>query len=209
MLIALYDRANRATWWHGIILLIFFVACVGGLDWREKWQEQKLGRAVTLLDVRFRYAAAEVHELFKELGAQGRQIYAATELTLDLVFPLTYGAILVICLARLSGREIGRYLVIFPAVTVVADLLENLAVVCLLWSYQEQTSSRLWSALAWTGAKFTATKWVFALASVLTVLVTAIVAARKFVTYGYLLQIPLLIALAMVVYLLAKITSFV
>jgi hypothetical protein len=182
---ALYDWAHRATRWHGIILLVVFVVCIGGLQWRETWQQQTIGREVTLLDVRFRYTALEARELFKELGDQGRQIYAATELTLDLVFPLTYGPILVICLARLSSRERGRYLVIVPAVTVVADLLENLTVVSLLWSYQEQTLSRLWSALAWTGAKFTAVKWVFALVSVMMVLVTSILKAkRKFVTYG-------------------------
>lgn len=99
------------------------------------------------------YDAATLEALFTCWGPKGRALYAKTQVTLDLAFPLTYGlllGLLVLNLAR-AGQE---RLVLVPLLTLIADLGENLLLARLAWQGAPVEESLARTALAFTYVKF-------------------------------------------------------
>jgi hypothetical protein len=95
------------------------------------------------------YTPAEARNLFERLGKSGRNIYALTELTLDLVFPLIYGSLFCLLTASLARAQ-WAWLVTIPLFAALSDLVENSIVAYLAWSYAGQESSLAWLAAAVT-----------------------------------------------------------
>ena len=163
-----------------IFLCIIFGLCLFGFEWRQ----DVIGSGLTLLDGRLYYTPEEAAELLQLLGQRGRHLYAITQITLDLVFPLAYGALLAMAIVRLYSRKWASYLILFPLVAVVADLLENGTAAFLAFTYNGQASP-----VAWAGSVFTGSKWVFLVLSFGTLLVGALLLLRSvfsLVTYAYL-----------------------
>jgi len=134
-----------------------FVACVGGLAWRQ----DRLG-GLRLLDVRGWYTPAEAAMLFEALdrfNVHARALYAVTGLTIDMLFPVAYGLLFAMLLLRLFRTP----LYILPLALATADVLENATVAVLALGYAGAPSS-----LAWMAATFTLIK---------TVLIVAVMAA--------------------------------
>ena len=71
------------------------------------------------------YSPDEAAALFDALGNDGRAFYAISELTLDVLFPLVYGAWLVICIWLVWGRPWRLVLAGVVVITCAADLVEN------------------------------------------------------------------------------------
>ena len=141
-------------------------ACVAGLLWRQ----DRLG-GLDLLDSRGWYTPEEAAALFDALDRHdesARAIYAATGLTIDMVFPVAYGLLLAILLSRFFRGTVPLYLL--PLAMAAADALENVTVAALALSY-----AGLPSPLAWLAAAFTLVKSAL---SVATLGATGIGAAR-------------------------------
>jgi hypothetical protein len=90
------------------------------------------------------YDSAHAAKVIDELGDDGRQIYVRWHFTLDLLFPLIYGATLaafLIWLATLNGfGQAYRWLVsIIPLLAVSSDLLENSFVLLMVASEPPRT----------------------------------------------------------------------
>jgi hypothetical protein len=152
MWLQLYDLISRlATWPVGGLLVIGIGLCLAGFRWRQR----KFGPQMKLLDTRIFYTPADVKKLLEALGKQGRQLYAATQLSLDLVFPLLYALLLAILLLSVHEGEIERKLIVFPLLAMCADILENITIAYLALTFNEKES-----VLAWVSAMFTATKWI-------------------------------------------------
>ena len=123
------------------------------------------GEKSPTLDVRFSYDPATVYDWMGKLGPTGRQLYAASELSLDLAYPILYNLLLALLMATVfrrafpSGSRLQK-LPLLPGVTLLADYLENLGVVLLLLNYPRQLP-----ALARLASLFSSTKWVFGAAS--------------------------------------------
>lgn len=150
MINALHKWLTRwATWPVIALLFIAYVLCTQGFDARRA----ALGYGLRVLDVRFAYTPADVQHLFEALGAGGRSLYALTEVTLDLVFPFVYGGLLAILVLNLFSRERARYLVLVPVLGVVFDLLENITVALLAWTYAGGTSPAAWAASVFSSTK--------------------------------------------------------
>ena len=77
-----------ATWPVVALLFIGFVLCTFGFMART----QRLANIPPLLDGRFWYTATDVQVLFEKVGQEGRNLYALTEVTIDLAFPFIYDA---------------------------------------------------------------------------------------------------------------------
>ena len=123
--------------------------------------------AVQSLDVRsLGYTRTEAGELLDALGPDGRRIYAWTEVTLDLVFPFVYGLLFAIPLVRLYEPR-QAWVLLFPLAGMAFDLLENVTVATLAWTYQQGQES----GLATAASAFTRMKTLFLLLSLLLVLV--------------------------------------
>ena len=128
-----------ATWPIFALLVVLFVLCSLGFQWRSKVMREIAGHEVKLFDIRDSYTPDEARELLKTIDERGRQIYAITQLTLDLVFPFIYGGLFVITLYKLYGNP--GYLLLVPLIAVVGDLLENLMTAYLALSYKEGVAS--------------------------------------------------------------------
>ncbi len=144
---ALLER--YATWRVAAATLAGVIACVAGLVWRQ----QRLG-GLELLDSRGWYTPGEAASLFEELDrldGGGRLVYAATGLTIDMVFPVAYGLLLAILLFRLFRGGLPLYLL--PLAMAAADMLENMTVAGLALSHAGAPTPAAWLAAVFTLVK--------------------------------------------------------
>ena len=116
--------------------------CVAGFEWRDA----RLG-GLELLDTRQWYTPEQAADLFgalDRLDSRARALYAWTEVSIDLIFPVAYGllfALLLLCLFK-DGR---RYYLL-PIAGAAADVLENLSIALLASTYDGAPSS--WTSVA-------------------------------------------------------------
>ncbi len=166
-----YARIKRHAHWGWMSLLIFIaVLCLMGFHRRDEY----FGELNKDLDYRFfGYTPQEVHDLFYNIGPSGRETYALTAVTLDLVFPLTFGTLMVFITVRNYPRHLARRLLLLPALTVAFDLLENLSIVYLTATYTAGETS----GFARVASVFTMAKWFFGAVGFL-VLVVGIIGSR-------------------------------
>lgn len=88
-------------------------------------------------------------ETLDRLDANARAVYAATGLTIDMVFPVAYGLLFAILLFRLFVAPLW----LLPLVLAAADALENATVTALALGYTGAPSPLAWAAAAFTLAK--------------------------------------------------------
>lgn len=157
---------RRSTPRVALAALAGVVACIAGLAWRQ----DRLG-GLELLDSRGWFTPAEAAALFEaldRLDANARTVYAATGLTVDMVFPAAYGLLFAILLVRLFRAPLWM----LPLALAAADVLENATVAALALSYAGAPSP-----LAWAAAAFTLVK---------TVLIAAVLGTAGFGTVRWL-----------------------
>ena len=132
------------------LLILVAVACQFGFARRR-------GRfdGIELLDTRQWYSPAEAADVFAaldRLDPGARQLYALTELTLDMVFPVAYGTLIAISLFRLFEKR-GTTLMWLPLAAAGADILENLTVSYLALPFDGEATALAWIATSLTAAK--------------------------------------------------------
>lgn len=132
MLISIGATVERcATWRVAVAALVCVVACVVGLAWR---QARLAG--LDLLDSRGWYTPGEAAALFDaldRLDASARVVYATTALTIDMVFPASYGLLFAILLFWLfrggAPSPLAWLAAVFTLVKTVLGVV-TLAVTC-------------------------------------------------------------------------------
>ena len=115
------------------LLFGIFVLCSGGFDWRSK----RLGCENRALDARFWYSPEQACVFFNAIGPTGRRIYAMTQVTLDLVFPLTYGTLFALLIVHVYDQSLAGTLVWVPVLAAITDLLENVTTAFLAWQFND------------------------------------------------------------------------
>ncbi len=153
-------------------------------------------------DGRWGYSPANVHEFLGLVGPAGRQLYAWTQVTLDLVFPFLYGLLLSGWIARTPPPRISRYAVWLPWLAALLDLGENGILAYLAWTW---TADGPPSSVAALASKATRGKWVCLGLAILCVLPGSLrhLWQRRhrlaaWLPYAYLLRVPLLLAFVLV-----------
>jgi hypothetical protein len=166
-----YARLRKHAHWGWMSLLIFVaVACLVGFSQRDDY----FGKDNKDLDYRYLgYSPQEVHDLLHNIGPNGRETYAFTAVTLDLLFPLTFGTLMVFITVRNYPKNIGRKLLWLPVIVVALDLLENAFIVYFTMSYVPGELP----ALAGVASVVTMAKWAFGLLGFL-VLVVGVIGRR-------------------------------
>src|SRR5215208_3120323 len=81
----------------GVLLYLVF-------RWRAAYLSELSGIAQPILDGRLWYSPDTVAEVAKGLGPQGRTLYAISELTLDVLFPLVYGTAFALLILSVMQR---------------------------------------------------------------------------------------------------------
>ena len=120
------------------------VFAIHGLDFYgsvpDFWKRSGGG---TLLDIKPAFSEAAVYERLTEFGADGRQVYAFRNRTVDVVLPLSVLPFLVLFMLKAlrvlsAGRVVRALLLSLPVAYVVFDLAENAVVLALLARYPER-----------------------------------------------------------------------
>ncbi|MGD8570757.1 MAG: hypothetical protein PVJ39_21905 [Gammaproteobacteria bacterium] len=150
MIQLLISGLRRVPSWPMVgLLFVAFLLC----DFAFGWRSDQLFSPNKVLDARGWYSPDEAKVLFERLGDEGRWLYAKTEVTLDLAFPLIYGTLFLLLTLRLYHESVAKRLMLVPLIAMVADLLENSLIAYLAWTFDGQAS-----ALTWLAAIFTAVK---------------------------------------------------
>ena len=150
MLERLYNRLERLANWKAVALLsALFAACTLGFDWRSK----RLGSENPGLDGRGWYSPEGARDFFRNVGEEGRRLYYTTELTLDLLFPLVYGALFASLIVYLYRRESAKRLVLIPLLAAAADVPENVTLSYLAWQFDGRASPLARGAAVLTALK--------------------------------------------------------
>ncbi|MCD1257588.1 hypothetical protein B5M42_001890 [Paenibacillus athensensis] len=112
------------------------------------------------LDLLFGYGPQKVNEIFTALGADGRQAYRTVELSLDLLFPLSYTLWFASWMALAYGSSRSyRWLRWTAFAPIVFDLAENAGIVGMLAAYPEPSAllvryASVCTTLKWCGFAF-------------------------------------------------------
>ena len=182
----MYDRLKSGSWIRWFVAL---VVCVALFLLRRKL----LGGAETPDSFWQGYTPPQVADFLRQIGPGGRSLYAWTQLTLDVVFPVVYVVCLARPLARTAPPGIGPLLIWLPFVVAGFDLAENVSTAYLAWTFDGRPAP-----LAEFASLFTRSKYAFLVASLLALLLVWLHKVRERLVYFYLARFPLLLALALV-----------
>ena len=150
MVDVIYNLLERwGTWPVVALLFVLFILCSFGFEYRRK----ALGFENQGLDSRFCYSPVEARDFFRAIGERGQRVYAATELTLDILFPIVYATLFSILLIRVFTPETAKILVLVPLLTGVLDLLENLTLAYLALQFNDEISPVARVASVFTSVK--------------------------------------------------------
>ena len=130
--------ARRAV----IPTVLVALLCVAGFQWRDTRLD-----GLELLDTRQWYTPEQAAALFgalDRLDSRARAVYAWTEVSIDMVFPVAYGLLFALLLLRLFGDRRRFYLL--PIAGATADVFENLSIALLASTYDGDPTS--WSRMA-------------------------------------------------------------
>ena len=122
--------------------LLVALLCVAGFHWRDA----RLG-GLELLDTRQWYTPEQAAALFGALDrfdSRARAVYAWTEVSIDLIFPVAYGLLFALLLLRVFDR--GRPFYLLPIAGAAADVFENLSIALLASTYDGAPTS--WARVA-------------------------------------------------------------
>ncbi len=162
--------------WSTFILSVLFPAVI--FPWVARIRTGLAGE-VGPIDLTFAPSAENLFSMVAAYGAEGRAFYRVTELTVDVVYPLSYGFFLSF-LITLTFRRVfpaGSWmqrLNLVPLAGMLFDFLENFGIVGLLSTYPAQIA---WLA-AFTSAANTV-KWIFSGGGALLGVVGALLFAGK------------------------------
>jgi hypothetical protein len=150
-----------ATWPVAALLFVAALVCNFGFQIRA----EKLGPENKIPDARLWYTPPEIRDLFERMGEGGRNIYALTQVTLDLIFPAAYGGLFAAFIARVYRPATARVLAALPLLAVTADLTENALLAYYAWNFD----GKAWPLLISVATMATALKFIFFLLSAVTV----------------------------------------
>lgn len=160
MLAALHRLAARLSRPGALVAAVVAnLACVAGFIWRAGELE------VELLDGRGWYTAADVQALLSSLTEDQRDLYALSELSLDVIYPLAYAGLLIGIIHRLLPTARARLLQ--PLAALTFDLTENILIFSVT---QAWTGSPPAAGLVAAASTVTLAKWSAIALSLLAVL---------------------------------------
>ena len=148
----LHDRIPRglqrlATRRVVVPTVLAALLCLAGFEWRDV----RLN-GLELLDTRQWYTPDEAADLFgalDRLDPRARAVYAWTEVSIDMIFPVAYGLLFALLLLRVF-RE-GRRVYLLPIAGATMDVFENLSIALLASTYDGDPTSwtRVAAAFTW------------------------------------------------------------
>lgn len=171
---------EKPAWWERFatrqqlgLLAAVFMACLAAFTHRHSvtWRGSEASTELrTVPDARLGYTSADILGYLEAIGPRGRGLYVATQLTVDLIFPVVYCILLAALLGYLFSPRSAWVWV--PVGAAIADVSENLLLVALACTFDNSTEST--PAVTWTTATaacFTMMKWALLVATAFGVLI--------------------------------------
>jgi hypothetical protein len=147
---------------NGKVLIVLFIAALLFqliFECRNRTLTAYSGEPQPTLDSDVCYGPQKAHELFGKLGDRGRQLYAWTEITVDLIFPIIYSfflsLLIIYIFQKSSSNKSLQSLAILPFVAMLFDYGENTLIAFMLFAYPQK-----YFAVAWVASLFTKLKWI-------------------------------------------------
>lgn len=142
-----------------IVLLLILPFNIFLFPTRHEFLSRVSGREDVVIDVWFAYTPEKVYDLLPSLGQQGRMLYAVTELSLDILYPILYSTLLWLLMELFFSRllpAINRLMQLkkLPAFLFSMDILENFCISALLLSYPMRLDWLAWAASVFSSVKF-------------------------------------------------------
>jgi hypothetical protein len=131
------------------------------------------------IDLQLFYTPAKVYGMIDAYGAETRASYRLFEMTGDIIYPIVYTLFFSLLITWLFQRgfpassQMQKFNVV-PFGSWLFDLLENICIVTMISIYPSTPT-----ALAWISTVFTLTKWLFAGASIILMLMGLVKAAMN------------------------------
>ena len=160
MLTFLYQYVRKNTNAVSLFVLAVLIGgCLIGFDFRE----QALGKVP---DKYIFVTATIINDFLKQPNnPSGRYLYAATQATLDVVFPIVYCTLFGIIIAQLFSQKTAMRLLMLPLLVFILDLTENAVLIYLALDYEKlKPLTNPWLAVA-----LTRTKWLFIATTLVTI----------------------------------------
>ena len=147
---------------NGRILILLFLAALPFLAFVFPYRNTALsivsGREKPTLDSDVHYDATYAYDLFGSLEKKGRRLYAWSEITADLIFPLIYAfflsLLIIYIFERTSFTKPQQFLAMLPFLMLLFDYGENILIAFMLFDYPERHN-----AIAQVASVFTKLKW--------------------------------------------------
>ena len=153
-----------------IVLLLSAIPFFGFFTYREQKLKEYTGECPPTLDSNLGYNSEKAYALFAKLDG-GRALYAWTEITVDMIFPIIYSLFLSLVIVSIFQRcctnKSLHPLVIVPFIAMLFDFSENILIAFMLFR-----SSDKFPALAEAASVFTKLKFGFLLLSLVTIAVS-------------------------------------
>jgi hypothetical protein len=152
------------------VLIGLFIAALpflGFFQYREITLKKLSNECRSTLDSNISYTSTDAYELFCKLK-KGREFYAWTEITVDMIFPIIYSfffSLLIIYIFQNCSIKSPQFLAILPFIAMLFDYGENVLIAFMLFDYPRQ-----YPALASIASLFTKLKWGLLVISFLAIL---------------------------------------
>ena len=165
MLTVLYQYIRRNTNTTSLVVLaISLVICMTGFHFRKL----KLGKVP---DKMCYFNATE----FKEFICQSPEawyVYAATQATFDVLFPITYCTLTGMLIVGLLDQTTATWLLVLPLLIFVTDLSENAVTIYLAFTFDCKLDP---PTIPWLATVLTPTKWFLIGSTVITIIVAGLI----------------------------------
>lgn len=124
-----------------IALLIVSIPFTVFFEWRKRFLRTYSHMDKTTLDFTS-YTATDAYELFSKLQERGRQVYAWTEITVDIIYPIIYSSFLSLLIIyifqKCSMNKSLHLLAVLPFIVMLFDYCENSLIAFMLFAYPRQ-----------------------------------------------------------------------
>lgn len=149
-----------STGWVVISLLLLFILTVAVIFPFFSRLLNVPEEGVESIDTQFYYPPDRLYEIMDDYGEQGRQGYAISHITADLIFPLVYASLFATSISFTFGRAFSResrwqMLNLAPFGAALIDLLENVTLIILLLAFPMPLTP-----LAHAAGAITLLKWI-------------------------------------------------
>lgn len=160
--------------WPWALALFGLTFCFSGLvfPWVAEQIDARAGQDVTALDITPGFSPDQAYRVLESMGEEGRAFYQMVELTLDILYPFTYGLFTVALLGLLlrglfPGLVVWRRLAALGFLGSSFDLLENFGIAAYISIFPERADGLAWVISVAGVLKFALIGLAFAVAAAL------------------------------------------